>query len=114
MTQNKSKKSPRIFEKIQERVINDLSNNGEIFNFSQNFIFSSFLNQSFLFHLNHVIFVQLRQFVFTENSQPPKKKRKGILGEIFGEIDLESEEGKKLIAMKSENNHLVQMVNISL
>jgi len=71
VTQNKSKKSPRIFEKIQERVINDLSNN--------------------------------------ENSQPPKKKRKGILGEIFGEIDLESEEGKKLIAMKSENNHLVQM-----
>lgn len=46
-----------------------------------------------------------------ENSQPPKKKRKGILGEIFGELDLKSEEGKKLIEMKSRNNHYVQIVS---
>ena len=47
----------------------------------------------------------------SEEAQPPKKKRKGILGEIFGELDLESEEGKKLIAMKSKNEHLVRLVS---
>ena len=50
--------------------------------------------------------------MFAVDAQPPKKKHKGILGEIFGELDLESEEGKKLIAMKSENNHLVRLVSV--
>ena len=55
---------------------------------------------------------RINEYLVSVDAQPPKKKRKGILGEIFGELDLESEEGKKLIAMKSENNHLVRLVSI--
>ena len=53
-----------------------------------------------------------KKCLISDNVEPPNKKRKGILGEIFGEIDLESKEGKKLIALKSENSHLIQLVSV--
>ena len=55
--------------------------------------------------------------MFSENddenvNQDSRKKRRRILGPEFGSIDLESEEGKKLMAAKSKHVGAVLEVNV--
>jgi len=45
-------------------------------------------------------------------NQDSRKKRRRILGPEFGSIDLESEEGKKLMAAKSKHVGAVLEVNV--
>lgn len=45
-------------------------------------------------------------------NQDSKKKRRRILGPEFGSIDLESEEGRKLMAAKSKHVGAVLEVNV--
>lgn len=50
-----------------------------------------------------------------ENSDhDSRKKRRRILGPEFGSIDLSSEEGKKILAAKSQHVGAVRAVSISL
>ena len=46
--------------------------------------------------------------------QDSRKKRRRILGPEFGSIDLTSEEGKKLLAAKSQHVGAVQEVSIMI
>ena len=55
--------------------------------------------------------------MFSENddenlNQDSRKKRRRILGPEFGSIDLESEEGRKLMAAKSKHVGAVLEVNV--
>ena len=47
-------------------------------------------------------------------NQPIKKKKKGLLKDIFGGIDLDSTEGKKLITAKSKNAGAVKLVSLTM
>ena len=65
-------------------------------------------NSSFLFLVDCVL---LTENVDENQGQDSRRKRRRILGPEFGSIDLESEEGKKLIAAKSQHVGAVREVS---
>ena len=50
-------------------------------------------------------------FVFLETERPFAKKKKGLLANVLGEIDINSIEGKKILNQKSRNMGVLQLVS---
>ena len=50
-------------------------------------------------------------FVFLETERPFAKKKKGLLANVLGEIDINSIEEKKILNQKSRNMGELQLVS---
>ncbi len=47
-----------------------------------------------------------------ENCEPAKKRRKGILEDAFGPLELDSEEGQRILKSKSIHANKIEQVKI--